>query len=115
MNNNITNAEIKGRLKSNGNQLAVVSKSTAYTAQLTDEVILCNGSSAGFIITLPTAIGVPGQTYTIKKTDNTNNNITITTTDSQTIDGSTNYILSSQFKYLRVISDGEKWNIIGSN
>ena len=40
-------------------------------------------------MTLPTAAGITGQTYTIKKIDSTANTVTIACTGGQTIDGAT--------------------------
>ncbi|MFC8008939.1 hypothetical protein [Streptomyces cinereoruber] len=76
---------------------------------------LCNATTAAFAITLPTAVGIAGQTYMIKKTDVSSNAVTVQTTSSQTIDGSTTYVLASQYKYVTVISDGSNWMITGNN
>jgi hypothetical protein len=80
-----------------------------------DEIILANASSAPITITLPTAVGVTGQTYTIKRINSGSNAVTVGTTSSQTIDGITTYALSAQYKYVKVASDGANWIIIGNN
>ena len=114
-NTSTTSAEIKGALKTNG-QLSTISTKTAnYTILSADEIILANASSAAFTVTLPTAVGVSGQTYTIKRTNLVANAVTVATTSSQTIDGSPTYILSAQYKYLKVVSDGSDWVIVGNN
>ena len=64
-------------------------------------------------ITLPTAVGAIGRTYTIKRTGSSN--VIIDGDGSQTIDGETTYILTAQYKYVKVVSDGTNWIIIGNN
>lgn len=98
-----------------GNLVAYVAKTGAYTAAATDEIIACDATSAAFTITLPTAASKTGQRYTIKKTDSSANAVTIGTTSSQTIDGSTTYSLASQWKYATIISNGSNWLIISNN
>lgn len=92
-----------------GNQ-AVTSQTTTYAILTTDNLVLCSGSA--FTATLPTASGVTGKQYTIKKTDSTLANIiTIATTSSQTIDGSTTTTLNTQYESITVISDGSNWQL----
>lgn len=56
-----------------------------------------------------------GKIYVIKKTDASGNAVTVGTTSSQTIDGSTTYSLATQYKYVVVQSNGSNWFIIGNN
>jgi hypothetical protein len=91
--------------------LSVVAKTTAYSILTTDDVILC--SSAIFSVTLPTAVGNTGKVFRIKKTDSsTTNIITVATTSSQTIDGSTTRALGIQYEAVAVVSDGANWSVI---
>ncbi len=90
----------------------LVSKTANYIIVSTDGIILANATSAGFTVTLPTAIGVTGIEYTIKKTDSSINLVTIATTSSQTIDGITTKTLGTQYASITVISDGANWQII---
>lgn len=89
---------------------AIASKSSAYTLTETDSTILATGTTT---ITLPTAAGITGRMYTVKKTDTAGTNVTVGTTSSQTIDGSTTYVLSAQYQAVTVQSDGSNWQIIG--
>jgi len=89
-------------------------KTSAYTLTSTDSTILGNATSAAFTLTLPTAVGISGKTYVIKKTDSSTNAVTIGTTSSQTIDGNTTYALSNQWGGVTVQSDGSNWLIIGN-
>jgi hypothetical protein len=94
---------------------AFVNKTTAYTLTATDEVVYADATSAAFTVTLPTAVSKAGQTYTIKRANAGVNNVTVGTTSSQTIDGSTTYVLSAQYKYVTVVSNGSNWLIISNN
>lgn len=64
-------------------------------------------------ITLPTASGKAGRSYTIKNL--TSSSVTVATTSSQTIDGSSTLSLSTQYQYVTVQSDGSNWYVIGGN
>lgn len=77
-----------------------------------DYVPVTTGASA-ITITLPTAVGVTGRTYTIKKVDSGAGNVIIATTSSQTIDGGTTYTLGNQYTGITVVSNGTNWDICG--
>jgi len=70
-------------------------------------------TATGQTDTLPTAVGIQGRRYTIKLS--ASGSATVATTSSQTIDGSTTYSLSAQYKYVTVISDNANWHIIANN
>jgi hypothetical protein len=72
----------------------------------TDYIYLASGT---INITLPTAVGNTNY-YTIKNVGT--GTITVNTTSSQTIDGSTTAPIKIQYLSLTVISDGANWNII---
>jgi hypothetical protein len=107
--------DVQGNFKSTGRLIGYTSKTGAYTATATDEYISADATSAAFQITLPTAVSKTGQTYTIKRINSGANAVTVGTTSSQTIDGSTTYSLSAQYKYVSVISNGSNWLIIANN
>lgn len=92
--------------------LAVTTVTAAYTAMGMDAVILGNATTAAFSVTLPTAVGVTGKTYTLKKTDASANAVMFATTLSQTIDGGATAVLSYQNNTLTVVSDGSNWQVI---
>jgi hypothetical protein len=110
-----TTAKIFGTLQTQGNKLSIAAKTGAYTIVATDQVLTGDATSAGFTITLPTAVSKDGQTFTIKKIDASGNAVTLGTTSSQTIDGSTTFSLPTQYKYVTVVSDGANWIIVGGN
>lgn len=95
-----------------GNYTVSGIKTTTYAILTTDGIVLVSGASAAFTVTLPTAVGVAGKQYTIKRTDQTLANIvTIGTTSSQTIDGITTRTLSTQSEQFTVVSDNANWQV----
>ena len=90
-------------------QETVATKSSAYTAINTDSTILVSGTTT---ITLPTAAGIKGKTYTIKKID-AGTTSTVATTSSQTIDGVITLSLVAQYEGVKVGSDGSNWWVVG--
>jgi hypothetical protein len=106
---------VNGTLSSKGTINAITAKTSAYTALISDEIITGDATSTAFTITLPTAVGNAGQTYTIKRVNSGANAVTVGTTSSQTIDGAATYALSAQYKYVKVVSDGANWIIVGNN
>lgn len=89
-----------------------VTKTTTYTITNSDYTILCDASSAGFTVTLPTASGITGKIFKIKKTDATGNDVTVEGNASETIDGQLNKILNAQYMSITVQSNGTSWYII---
>lgn len=67
-------------------------------------------TSGTFTATLPTAVGVTGKQYVIKNSGT--GVITVATTSSQTIDGITSRILTTQYDSLTIVSNGANWIII---
>lgn len=94
---------------------AYVAKTINYTATASDYTISADGTSGAFAITLPTAVGITGRIYVIRKSDASGNTITVSTTSSQQINGSATYTLGTQYKYVTVQSSGSAWMIIGNN
>lgn len=82
-----------------------------YTMTASDDTVRINSTTK--TVTLPTAVGATGRTYTVKLVANSTG--TVGTTSSQTIDGSTTYSLSAQYKYVTVKSDGANWSIVANN
>lgn len=103
------------RLHTTSFATAIVAKTAAYTATISDGTITGDGTGGAFNITLPSAIGISGRIYRVKKIDASANAVTVATTSSQTIDGATTYGLGTQWKYVTVQSDNANWIIIGNN
>ena len=81
--------------------------SSARTLDSTDFLVKCTGSS-DFTVTLPTAASISGRIYVVKNSGSAT--ITLATTSSQTIDGSTTLSIGPGVSYT-VMSDGSNWII----
>lgn len=97
-----------GNISATAHTLGYVAKTTTYAASSTDSTIDC--TSGTFTVTLPTAVGITGRIYTIKNSGT--GVITIATTSSQTIDGTTTKTLPVQYNSLTLVSNGSNWVII---
>lgn len=72
-------------------------------------VYICDATSNNITITLPSASDYTGYYFTIKRVDNSANSVNITSTDN--IDGQSGILLTGQYDYITVISDGTTWHI----
>lgn len=88
--------------------LPYTAKTTTYAVLSTDFTIDC--TSGTFTVTLPTAVGCAGRIYNIKNSGA--GVITVATTSSQTIDGSTTAVIAIQYWSITVQSTGANWIII---
>ena len=88
---------------------SVRSPTTAYTATLADETLLCNATGGAFSVSLPTSVGIKGKRYTVKKTDASANAVTVDPSGAQTIDGAATHGLPAQWDSVTIISDGANW------
>lgn len=94
--------------------LNVATKTSAYAATTSDDVIFAHASSAAFTITLFSAVGNEGKVLRIKKTDSSGNAVTITPNGSETIEGSSSNILSMENDSIDIISDGASWHVLNT-
>lgn len=90
----------------------IATKTTGYPITGSDSVILADATTAALNVTLPTAVGISGRQYTIKRINGGANNVTFNTTSSQTIDGVTTKVLNAQYASVTVVSDGANWMIV---
>jgi hypothetical protein len=88
------------------------SKTADYTITPADDVLLVDASSGNVTVTLPTAVGLDGKRFHIKKTDSSGYTVTIDGNGSETIDGSTTQTILLQHISLTVVSDNANWHII---
>jgi hypothetical protein len=95
-----------------GLRLSTSTKTTTYSIVSTDYTLRADATVGAFTITLPTAVGIDGQVFVIKKIDATGNSVTIATTSSQTIDGNLTAIINSRYLSITVQSNGTNWDII---
>lgn len=99
------------------------SVSVSQSLLTTDEVLAMDCSAADKTVTLPDCTGSSvwnsttsqGKLYTIKKDDTSATyDLTVATTSSQTIDGSSSYLLAgANSPWITVMSNGTEWKVVG--
>ena len=87
------------------------SKTADYTITSADDVILVDATSGNVTVTLPTAVGLDGRRYHIKKTTGPNS-VIIDGNGAETIDGSLTAVVTIQYVAITVVSDNANWHII---
>lgn len=90
----------------------ISTKTTTYTLTANDSVILADATGGAFTLTLPTAVGISGTVYDIKRINSGANNVTIDGAGSETIDGGTTAVLAFQYESISIISNGTNWHIL---
>jgi hypothetical protein len=109
----VNGVSISGGSSGGSSTLVISTVQVASPSISTNDVTLCNSSSdSGYTATLPTAVGVSGKVYYIKKVDGSINKVRVMTTSSQTIDGTTYFDIYNQYDTLTVVSDGANWQIL---
>ncbi len=113
VNGNITNP---GTSASAGISYGGASLTITGNVTLTSTHSFVGGDATGgaITITLPTAVGITGKIYYIKMLSSSSgtNTVTVGTTSSQTIDGSTTQVMTMQYTEIPVISNGSNWSIL---
>jgi len=89
-----------------------VAGDSPYTATSSDDTVLCNATAGAITINLPTAVGISGKKYNIKKTDSSANAATIDPNGAETIDLAATVVISGQHDSYTVQSDNANWRII---
>jgi hypothetical protein len=70
--------------------------------------------SGAAAFTLPTAVGIAGQEFTVQNV-NGSGAITVSTTSAQTINGASTFVVpATSGSYVQVVSDGANWWVIDS-
>lgn len=77
-------------------------------------VYYCDSTTGAIVASLPAASTCTGMKVAFKKTDVSANVTTITPNGTEKIDGAASYILSLQYQYVIVASDGTGWNILSA-
>ncbi len=95
--------------------LAIVNVSANYTQTATDEVLLVTAGTSGVNISLLDASTVPNTLLYVKMVDAGPGAVVISPTGSQTIDGATTYRLVNQNQFVKILSDGGNWYVVGCN
>jgi hypothetical protein len=94
---------------------AILTKTSTYTATITDSTILCDATTGSMTINLPAVSGVTRRQYVIKKIDSSVNTVTIDPNASETIDGATTYVLSAQWASAHIQTNGTAWYVLAKN
>jgi hypothetical protein len=74
-----------------------------------DYIILSDATSDNIVLDLPLAGQNEGAIVVVKKIDSSVNTVTIEPAASETIDGATNKVLSTQYQKITIVSDGTQW------
>lgn len=90
---------------------SIVAGDSPYTAAA-ETVILADATGGNIIVNLPVLSGVSGRIYHIKKTDSSVNTVTLDGDSSETIDGATTQILTTQYQSLMIFSGPSEWSIL---
>lgn len=99
------------------NRYGVNAPSTSITLTTSSTTYQTASATLGSItITLPSTTTV-GYQFTIKKIDSSANTVTVKAGAAGTIDASNTYVLSTQYKFVKVISTSvsDVWYIVGGN
>lgn len=74
----------------------------------------CDATSGAIAVTLPAASTSLDKVFIIKKVDSSGNAVTVTRVGSDTFDGATSFVLSAQYDWVVIQSDGTAtWRVIG--
>jgi hypothetical protein len=71
-----------------------------------------DASGAARTITLPTAVGITGRHYIIRKSDSSANAVTVDGDGSETINGALTHVMTAQYQTVSIMSDGAGWMIL---
>jgi len=107
----ITATNVQAALEGLTRRTVSAVKTGAYQALLTDDLILCNATSAGFDVTVPVGF-VSGTHVTVKKIDASVNAVTVKQSAAETIDGAASIAIATQYETITVVSDGTNWHVL---
>ena len=110
-NTSITDVKTSGTITASGYTTSFSAKNADYTLSATDDIVVVNGPA---IITLPTALGITGRKYTIKNINAAT--VSVNPAGAETIDGTpAPKLLTIQYQYITVVSNGANWLIVANN
>lgn len=90
-------------------QNTISSTTTNVTLDATYGILLVDASSGNKTITVPTASTFTNRRFIVKKIDSSANTVTLTRSASNTIDGGNTYVLTTQWQFTTIVSDGTNW------
>ncbi|MFQ6615863.1 MAG: hypothetical protein ACE5HZ_03710 [Fidelibacterota bacterium] len=92
---------------------AVTTTIGSYTISASDYLILVNNTTTTSV-TLPTAVGIKGRRYIIKRIGATAAMyVNVYPSGTETIDGGASTSVNEQWNWVEIISDGSNWLVIG--
>lgn len=94
--------------------VGVVSISATYSMVDIDLLILADATSLAFPVNLLTAKGREGRRFIVKKTDASNNVVTITPSGTEKLDNASTVGLTEKNAAREYVSDGTNWQLIGA-
>ncbi len=77
--------------------------------------MICNNAATAITITLPTAAGIDGRIYTIKRNAASTANVTIDVAGAGTINGAANLTLMTAGQTETIFSDGAEWKSLSND
>ena len=98
-------------------ETAYLTKSADYTLASGDYTVDVDASGGARVITLPSSsTSNIGRIYVIRKSDSSGNTVTVDGNATETINGATTYVLSTQYKYVMIQATGNgTWIVIANN
>lgn len=89
--------------------------SATYTMLSTDQVILCDATSAAFSVTLLPLADCLNKVVEIVKVDSSGHAVTVDGDGTEPINGATTASLASQFSSIRLLGTATRWLILSKN
>ncbi len=106
----IANSDPKATLHIGGSlALPITSKTANYTVTANDYTITGDATSGNITFTLPTAVGIAGVMYVVKKIDASGNSVIIDGAGAETIDGAASVSITTQYQSVVLQSNGANW------
>ena len=90
----------------------LASSSSTINVSSNNFTVNADATSTNITANLPTAVGCKGRIYVVRKADASVNTVTIDGNGSETINGSTTVVLSTQYSFRMMQSDGANWMVI---
>lgn len=94
--------------------LPITTVTTTTTLDATHGTVVVNNTGGAATINLPTAVGISGRIYVIKKISGLALNVTIDPAGAELIDGGATKVLTLQYTSLIIQSDNVGWQVIGA-
>ena len=110
----VSNAARQLQERSLRHPIEVVSTAISYTMTDDDLLVLGNASAGDIVVLLLTAASRKGRRIIVKKTDSSDNLVTIDPAGSETLDGATTVGLTQLNAAREYVSDGTNWQLVSA-